>query len=376
MGARNRSSVRTEIRDGHKILIVDFRFTDKDGRQRRYRRDASVQTAAGARAEAERLKRLAAARGTLDADPEVPTFATFVEGDFTRLVMVRFKRSTRHGYEQLLNMPKHGLVTLLGKKRLDAIGVADARAVEADALVRKALPRYSLLVLRTVLRSAVELGVLPSMPRLPKLPARSEKLPTAPPLAVIVRTIEAADGWLRVAIALAALAGLRCGEIRAVEVRDVEAVRLCVRRAYSADELGAPKGRDERAVPLTPLLAAILAQACEGKAPTARLVADRHGEALSEGAIGDGWRRLQVRLGIVPAWRFHSLRHFFASTLLGGGGNVEAVRRLLGHRDLASTARYVHATDHDMLTAVAALPLALPGPDSGNSGETVDRPCP
>ncbi len=51
MGVRNRSSVRTEIRDGRKILIVDFRFTDKDGRPRRYRRDASVQTAAGARAE-------------------------------------------------------------------------------------------------------------------------------------------------------------------------------------------------------------------------------------------------------------------------------------------------------------------------------------
>jgi len=30
MGARNRSSVRTELRDGRKILIIDFRFKDKD----------------------------------------------------------------------------------------------------------------------------------------------------------------------------------------------------------------------------------------------------------------------------------------------------------------------------------------------------------
>jgi integrase len=360
MGVRNRSSVRTEIRDGRKILIVDFRFTDKDGRPRRYRRDASVQTAAGARAEAERLKRMAASRGTLDADPLAPTLAAFVEGDFTKLVMVRFKPSTRHGYEQLLDMPEHGLLALLGRKRLDAIGAADARVVEADALSRKAKPRYSLVCLRTVLRSAVELGVLATMPRLPRLPAKSEKLPAAPPLAVVVQTIAAADGWLRVAIALAALAGLRCGEVRALEVRDVDldAKHLIVRRAFSADEVCDPKGRDERAVPVTPLLASVLAEACEGKGPRARLASDARGEALREAAIGGAWRRLQGQLGIEPAWRFHQLRHFFGSTCLRGGGNVEAVRRLLGHKDLASTTRYVHATERDVVAAVAALPGA------------------
>ena len=234
----------------------------------------------------------------------------------------------------------------------------------------KAKPRYALVCLRTVLRSAVELGVLPSMPQLPKLPAKSEKLPAAPPLAVVVQTIGTADGWLRIAIALAALAGLRCGEVRALEVRDVDldAGRLFVRRAFSADEVCVPKGRDERAVPVTPMLAAILADACDGKGPTARLVADGHGKALNEQAVGAAWRRLQARLGIEPMWRFHQLRHFFGTTCLRGGGNVEAVRRLLGHRDLASTTRYVHATERDMMAAVAALP--------GNSGETAERPCP
>jgi integrase len=370
MGEKNRSGVRTEARDGRRILVVDFRYKDETGRDKRYRRDAAVQTAAGARAEAERLKRLAAARGTLDADPEVPTFASYVEGDFARLVMVRFKASTREGYQQLLDAHGHGLVALLGRKRLDTIGAADARAVEADALTRKAKPRYALVCLRTVLRSAVELGVVASMPRLPKLPAKSEKLPAAPPLAVVVQTLQAADGWLRVAIALAALAGLRCGEVRAIEVRDVDldAGRLFVRRAFSADELGAPKGRDERAVPLTPMLAAILAEACDGKPATAKLVADGRGEALSEATIGASWRRMQERLGWSPLWHYHQLRHFFATALLRGGANVEAVRRLLGHKSLEPTMRYLHASERDMVAAVAAL--------SGNCGETPQRPCP
>ena len=102
-----------------------------------------MQTAAGARAEAERLKRLAAQRGTLEPDAEVPTVAAYVEGDFARLVMVRFKASTREGYQQLLDAPEHGLVALLGRKRLDASGAADARVVEADALARKAKPRFA-----------------------------------------------------------------------------------------------------------------------------------------------------------------------------------------------------------------------------------------
>ncbi len=362
MGARNRSSVRTEVRDGRKVLIVDFRFTDKDGHQRRYRKDASVQTAAGARAEADRLKRLAATRGSLEPEAKAPTFAAFVEGDYARLVLPRLKASTREGYRQLLDAPEHGLLALVGRKRLDAISPADARLVEADALARKARPRYAIVALHSVLKAAVELGALAQAPRLPKLPARSEKLPAAPPLAVVMQSLGAADGWLLVAVALAALGGLRCGEIRAFTAGDValDAGYLVVRRAYSADELGTPKGRDERRVPLTPALAAILTRACEGKSPTALVVADARGEALSEGAIGAAWRRLQGRLGIEPAWRFHGLRHFFASVCLRSG-NVEAVRQLLGHRDLASTSRYTHALAGDLVGRATA-PLPRPNP--------------
>ena len=39
MGEKNQSGVRTELRDGRKILVVDFRYRDKDGREKRYRRE-------------------------------------------------------------------------------------------------------------------------------------------------------------------------------------------------------------------------------------------------------------------------------------------------------------------------------------------------
>src|ERR1700733_8616368 len=103
MGEKNRSGVRTEVRDGRKILVVDFRYRDKDGREKRYRRDAGVQSRPAAVAEAQRLKKLAAERGTLGAEPEPLTFEQFVRGDFAKLVLPRFKPSTREGYTWLLD---------------------------------------------------------------------------------------------------------------------------------------------------------------------------------------------------------------------------------------------------------------------------------
>ena len=62
--------VRKVVRGGEPRWVIDFRFRDKRGRSERYRRDARVQTAAGARAEAERLMRYAAEHGTLAAEVE------------------------------------------------------------------------------------------------------------------------------------------------------------------------------------------------------------------------------------------------------------------------------------------------------------------
>ncbi len=52
---------------------------------------------------------------------------------------------------------------------------------------------------------------------------------------------------------------------------------------------------------------------------------------------------------------FHSLRHYFCTTLIRRGASVEAVRQLAGHSGLAVTQRYVHATAADLQGAIAKL---------------------
>jgi integrase len=366
VGAKNRLGVRIEDRGGRMILVIDFRYRDRDGRERRYRRDASVQLRAAAAAEAQRLKRLGAERGSLEPEPAPLTFAEFVRGDFARLVLPRLKPSTRQGYLNLLHAPARGLLAHLGSRRLDSIGASDVRGIETDVLSRGARPRYAIVCLRTVLRSALELGALSHAPRLPKLPPRSEKLPEAPPRPLIERLLTEARGSLLVAIAIAALAGLRSGEVRALVVGDIslDEQRLRVRRALSAEVTSDPKGRDERVIPMTPLLVALLEPALAGRRKTELVMRNACGLAWTGSALGRCWRRLQRRLGIEPPWHFHQLRHFFATELLRGGAHLEAVRRLLGHKDLAATARYLHASGLDLVSAIAALPAhARVGPE-------------
>ena len=65
-------------------------------------------------------------------------------------------------------------------------------------------------------------------------------------------------------------------------------------------------------------------------------------------------RRLEQKLQM-REWSFHSLRHYFCTTLIRRGASVEAVRVLAGHSGLAVTQRYVHATGADLKAAIAKL---------------------
>jgi integrase len=362
MGDRNRSGVRVVKRRGKKILVIDFRYRDKNGREQRCRRDALVPTSAGARAEAERLMRHAAEHGTLEPEQAVQTFEGFVRGQFTELVMPRFRPATQERYSRLLF--QEGIVASLGKRRLDDIETPEYRAIEAGVLARNVDPRPHLAMVRTVIREAFELGVLKVMPRLPPLPPKQRKLPSAPPLDVVRATLAASTGWLRTAIALAYFASQRNGEVRAARVMDADFISAVAftRKAFSADVVVTPKSGDERAVPMAEPLRVILTEAARGKKPTDRLVVDQDGNTPSRQRVYRAFIALQNRLSISPTWSFHKLRHAFGTHLVQLGANIEAVREMMGHADLAMTSRYLHATSGDKVRAIGLL--------SGNYGAT------
>jgi integrase len=58
-------------------------------------------------------------------------------------------------------------------------------------------------------------------------------------------------------------------------------------------------------------------------------------------------------------FRFHDLRHSFASYLTMGGVNLRTVQTLLGHKDLRMTMRYSHLSPEHLREAVSTLDKGL-----------------
>jgi integrase len=70
----------------------------------------------------------------------------------------------------------------------------------------------------------------------------------------------------------------------------------------------------------------------------------------------------------VPQLRIHDLRHSFASWVLAEGGDLQLVRKALGHRDITTTARYSHLVDGRRENVIAAATDGLLAPPRIDEG--------
>jgi site-specific recombinase XerD len=83
--------------------------------------------------------------------------------------------------------------------------------------------------------------------------------------------------------------------------------------------------------------------------------------------ISHVWDRVRLAAGLGDV-RIHDLRHSFASNIVNAGGSLPMIGALLGHKNVATTARYAHlSADRVKVVAdrasgsIAAALGALPG---------------
>jgi integrase len=142
------------------------------------------------------------------------------------------------------------------------------------------------------------------------------------------------------AIRLLALTGCRLSEIQTLRWEDVR---------ERAIEL--PDGKTgARKVPLCPEAVAILG-AIERLPDNPYVIAGSvAGQHLTD--LQRPWRRIRARAGLGEV-RIHDLRHSFASAAVANGESLPMIGKLLGHKQVQTTARYAHLADEPVQAAAA-----------------------
>ena len=150
-------------------------------------------------------------------------------------------------------------------------------------------------------------------------------------------------------------AGLRISEAVRLPTAAIDSQRMVLRVEQG-------KGRKDRYVMLSPRLLAILRDWWRVSRSRPWLFAgDRPGHPITKRAVNRACRKAHRRCRIPQPITPHVLRHAFAVHLLEAGTDVRTIQLLLGHRSLATTARYLAIATSQVCATASPLDL-LPRP--------------
>ena len=152
----------------------------------------------------------------------------------------------------------------------------------------------------------------------------------------------------RLIIGLCYGCGLRCSEVRNVQIADADLERgmLHVRQG---------KGSKDRCIPLGKMLCRGIAQYISAAHPRNYLFEGNDGEALSQRGtqwvVGEAVKRAGIRKEV----HTHTLRHSYATHLLEQGVNILVIKELLGHAHIETTMVYLHIAKPSAQTVFSPL---------------------
>ena len=183
--------------------------------------------------------------------------------------------------------------------------------------------------------------------------------------------------YLRPVVLVALNTGLRRGEILQLEWKDVDLDGKWITVSGAIAKNG-----QTRRVPLNAEAVDILQawrQFRSRRASAARVFPGSDGEGLRR--IDKAWGSL-IEIAGIENFRFHDLRHHFASRLVQSGIDLNTVRELLGHADITMVLRYAHMSPDRLAMAVERVVRAAepapnpPTPQPPGSGADGASPTP
>lgn len=297
---------------------------------------------------------------------EAPTLSSFVRDEWLPSMRGRLKPSTWDSYRR--NMELH-VLPILGESRLDVLTPRQLNGLYGTLLesgrrngaggLSATTVRYIHVILHGALTDAADLGLVAENPasraKPPKL-CRSGPETSVWCAAELHRFLVAiADEPLYPAVHLAALTGMRRGEILGLRWGDLDLPnrRLVVRHtlvsiAYEVHD-STPKTHRPRQVELDQVTASTLTRHRSAVAASGRSVGfsdlvftDEAGDRLHPDLFTQRFDRLVARSGLRRI-RLHDLRHTHATLGLAAGVPVRVMSERLGHASPEFTMRqYQH----------------------------------
>ena len=335
-------------------------------------------------AQTECAKLIAAITGGSFSEPNKVTVTEFLErwlGHMTTQVDAR----THVGYAEKVRkniVPLLGQV-LLTKLRSDQIEAAYTKALasgrcDGNGGLSPRTVHHLHRILKQALKQAAKWKLLAVNPceavDAPKVEKKEMKTYDMPQTVDALK--EMRQTRFLIAYLLAAMCGLRRGEISALRWKNVDLDACALRVVQTARQIGTKvdykpvKNTKGRPVALSPIMVYELrAHRARQTEELLRLgikstgdsfvFAQPEGTPIKPGSITNEWKRL-VGKHALPGIRFHDLRHTHATAMLASGIHPKIAQERLGHSTIAITMDlYSHVMPNMQADAVATMDDAL-----------------
>ncbi len=240
----------------------------------------------------------------------------------------------------------------------EQLGPEDIRAYQVYLTNEKKLAPGTVLITVAALRFLYKVSLKKdwNLEEVIPAPKKPQKLPIVLSPEEILQFLSSVGSTKHRAILTTCYAaGLRISEAIHLKPTDIDSQRMVIRVEQG-------KGQKDRYVMLSPKLLETLRSYWRAVHPNDWLFeGDVPGQSITSSSVEQACQKARRISGIHKPITPHSMRHGFAVHLLESGTDIRTIQLLLGHRSLATTARYLRIATSKVCSTSSPLDL-LPHP--------------
>lgn len=315
---------------------------------------------------------LAGSQRNLKLADFVPMYLEVKKGSLSPRIHVEYEKTLNKviipalGHIKLSELRPAHVQAFVNQLQGDVRRKKDGSLDVENTKISPATIRRKLTVLQSVLTQAVKLGLISQNPAdskrltLPKVTTPKIEIFSKQAAAKMLECLEDEPLQFQVLVQLAIMSGCRAGELCALKFSDFDydTCKMTVERsAYKITgqpiAIKPPKDYEVRTITLNPHCIELVKLLQAEKRREAQRLGTywKGGEWLFTQADGEimhphtptaKFRKFLAKHNL-PHKKFHALRHSSATLLLYGGANIKTVQQRLGHADIVTTNKYLHA---------------------------------